>query len=98
MKTNLLKMAVIIMTLVMTTSLSASRKLCLIGDATRSGWSSGDASPMIQDATNPAVFHYDAWLNAVITSYSIHYTKLYEQKTNRIINSLLANQDSIGLL
>lgn len=64
MKTNLLKMAVIIMTLVMTTSLSASRKLCLIGDATRSGWSSGDASPMIQDATNPAVFHYDAWLNA----------------------------------
>lgn len=64
MKTNLLKMAVIIMTLVMTTSLSASRKLCLIGPATRSGWSSGDASPMIQDATNPAVFHYDAWLNA----------------------------------
>jgi len=64
MKTTLLKMAVIIMTLVMTTSLSASRKLCLIGDATRSGWSSGDASPMIQDATNPAVFHYDAWLNA----------------------------------
>lgn len=42
----------------------ANKRLCLIGDATRSGWSSGDASPMIQDATNPTVFHYDAWLNA----------------------------------
>ena len=63
MKTNLLKMAVIIMTLVMTTSLSASRKLCLIGDATRYGWDKGNASPMIQDPTNPSVFYYNAWLN-----------------------------------
>ncbi|MFW9603315.1 MAG: SusF/SusE family outer membrane protein, partial [Prevotella sp.] len=63
MKTNLLKMAVIIMTLVMTTSLSASRKLCLIGEATRYGWDKGNASPMIQDPTNPSVFYYNAWLN-----------------------------------
>lgn len=56
-------MAVIIMTLVMTTSLSASRKLCLIGDATRYGWDKGNASPMIQDPTNPSVFYYNAWLN-----------------------------------
>lgn len=63
MKTNLLKMAVIIMTLVMTTSLSASRKLCLFGDATRYGWDKGNASPMIQDPTNPSVFYYNAWLN-----------------------------------
>jgi hypothetical protein len=62
MKTNLLKMAVIIMTLVMTTSLSASRKLCLFGDATRYGWDKGNASPMIQDPTNPSVFYYNAWL------------------------------------
>lgn len=62
MKTNLLKMAVIIMTLVMTTSLSASRKLCLIGDATRYGWDKGNASPMIQDASNQSVFYYNAWL------------------------------------
>ncbi|MFW9597878.1 MAG: SusF/SusE family outer membrane protein, partial [Paludibacter sp.] len=62
MKTTLLKMAVIIMTLVMTTSLSASRKLCLIGDATRYGWDKGNASPMIQDPTNPSVFYYNAWL------------------------------------
>ncbi len=62
MKTNLLKMAVIIMTLVMTTSLSASRKLCLIGDATRYDWNKGNASPMIQDPTNPSVFYYNAWL------------------------------------
>ncbi|MDD3322636.1 MAG: SusF/SusE family outer membrane protein [Paludibacter sp.] len=62
MKTNLLKMAVIIMTLVMTTSLSASRKLCLIGDATRYDWDKGNASPMIQDPTNPSVFYYNAWL------------------------------------
>ncbi len=62
MKTSLLKMAVIIMTLVMTTSLSASRKLCLIGDATRYGWDKGNASPMIQDPTNPSVFYYNAWL------------------------------------
>ena len=55
-------MAVIIMTLVMTTSLSASRKLCLIGDATRYGWDKGNASPMIQDPTNPSVFYYNAWL------------------------------------
>lgn len=62
MKTSLLKMAVIIMTLVMTTSLSASRKLCLIGEATRYGWDKGNASPMIQDPTNPSVFYYNAWL------------------------------------
>lgn len=62
MKTTLLKMAVIIMTLVITTSLSASRKLCLIGDATRYGWDKGNASPMIQDPTNPSVFYYNAWL------------------------------------
>ena len=62
MKTNLLKMAVIIMTLVMTTSLSASRKLCLIGYATRYDWDKGNASPMIQDPTNPSVFYYNAWL------------------------------------
>ena len=62
MKTNLLKMAVIIMTLVMTTSLSASRKLCLFGDATRYGWDKGNVSPMIQDPTNPSVFYYNAWL------------------------------------
>ena len=62
MKTSLLKMAVIIMTLVMTTSLSASRKLCLIGDATRYDWDKGNASPMIQDPTNPSVFYYNAWL------------------------------------
>ena len=55
-------MAVIIMTLVMTTSLSASRKLCLIGEATRYGWDKGNASPMIQDPTNPSVFYYNAWL------------------------------------
>ena len=62
MKTSLLKMAVIIMTLVMTTSLSASRKLCLIGYATRYDWDKGNASPMIQDPTNPSVFYYNAWL------------------------------------
>lgn len=62
MKTTLVKMAVVIMTLFMTTSLSASRKLCLIGDATYYEWDRGNASPMIQDPTNPSVFYYNAWL------------------------------------
>lgn len=62
MKTTLLKMAVIAMTLVMTTSAFANRKLCIFGSATRYGWDLGNASPMIQDASNPSVFYYNAWL------------------------------------
>ncbi|MDD3077636.1 MAG: SusF/SusE family outer membrane protein [Paludibacter sp.] len=64
MKATLLKLtAIAFMALVLTTSVRAEKLLCLFGDATRSGWDKGNASPMIQDATDPAVFHYDAWLN-----------------------------------
>lgn len=64
MKTNLLKLAAVFMVLMLSTSMYADKLLCLIGDATRSGWSTGNASPMIQDATNPSVFYYNAWLDA----------------------------------
>lgn len=40
----------------------ANKRLCLSGPATRYGWDKGNASPMIQDPTNPSVFYYNAWL------------------------------------
>lgn len=64
MKTNLLKLAAVFMVLMLSTSMYADKLLCLIGDATNGGWDRGNASPMIQDATNPAVFYYNAWLDA----------------------------------
>lgn len=65
MKTNLLFRSVILLfvSISLFTSAQAQQRLCLLGDASRYGWDKDNASPMIQDAGNVSVFHYNAWLN-----------------------------------
>lgn len=66
MKKNLLKTALVMTCLALFSvhSISAQKKMCIVGDATHYGWDKGNASPMIQDKSNNSVFYYQAWLKA----------------------------------
>lgn len=64
MKTKLLNrlVAVLIISMFVFGNVNAQQRVGLFGDASRYGWDKDNASPMIKDAVNPAVFTYKAWL------------------------------------
>jgi len=66
MKTNLLSRftAVLLFSALAFSTITAQNPMCILGDATKYGWSKDNSSPMTQDGVNSSKFYYSAWLYA----------------------------------